>query len=120
MIMTIVTGNQLAILVRTLDMLKHLTDKQGVLHVFELQALKELSRNFQTCAAQKSENGALSIVLGAFYSAQLTRAGTPCSSPGVPKRSSSGRARGRRRKMRASARNTASHDCASVRGCLIT
>ncbi len=60
--MTIVTGNQLAILVRTLDMLKHLTDKQGVLHVFELQALKELSRNFQTCAAQKSENGALSIV----------------------------------------------------------
>jgi hypothetical protein len=66
-IMTIATGNQLAILVKTIDTLKGLADAEGALRVFELQALRELSGNFQIGAVQRAENGVLSLALGAFY-----------------------------------------------------
>jgi hypothetical protein len=66
-IMTIATGNQLAILVKTLQTLKGLADRSGAIHVFELQALAEQSGNFQLGAAQRAENGALSLALGAFH-----------------------------------------------------
>jgi hypothetical protein len=66
-IMTIATNNQLAILVKTLDTLKTLADTDGALRVFELQALKEKSGNFQLGAVQRADNGALSLALGAFY-----------------------------------------------------
>jgi hypothetical protein len=66
-IMTIATGNQLAILVRTLTTLKGLAEKHGAVRVFELQALTELSGNFQIGSVQRAENGVLSLALGAFY-----------------------------------------------------
>ena len=66
-IMTIATGNQLAILVKTLDTLKNLGSAGTPLRVFELQALAGLSGNFQIGAVQRAENGALSMALGAFY-----------------------------------------------------
>jgi tetratricopeptide (TPR) repeat protein len=66
-IMTIATGNQLAILVKTLDTLKNLGPADAPLRVFELQALAGLSGNFQIGAVQRAENGALSVALGAFY-----------------------------------------------------
>jgi hypothetical protein len=66
-IMTIATGNQLAILVKTLTTLKGLADKHGAVRVFELQALTELSGNFQIGSVQRAENGVLSLALGAFY-----------------------------------------------------
>jgi hypothetical protein len=66
-IMAIATGNQLAILVKTLTTLKRLADKHGAISVFELQALSELSGNFQIGSVQRAENGVLSLALGAFY-----------------------------------------------------
>jgi len=66
-IMTIATGNQLAILVKTLTTLKGLADKSGAIRVFELQALAEQSGNFQIGSVQRADNGALSLALGAFY-----------------------------------------------------
>jgi hypothetical protein len=66
-IMTIATGNQLAILVKTLITLKGLADKHGAVRVFELQALSELSGNFQIGSVRRAENGVLSLALGAFY-----------------------------------------------------
>jgi hypothetical protein len=66
-IMTIATGNQLAILVKTLDTLKKLGPADAPLRVFELQALAGLSGNFQIGAVQRAENGALSMALGGFY-----------------------------------------------------
>ena len=66
-IMTIATGNQLAILVKTLDTLKNLGPADAPLRVFELQALAALSGNFQIGAVQRADNGALSMALGAFH-----------------------------------------------------
>jgi len=66
-IMTVATGNQLAILVKTLQTLKSLADKSGAVRLFEWQALSEFSGNFQIGAAQRAENGALSLAIGAFY-----------------------------------------------------
>ena len=66
-IATIATGNQLAILVKALDTLKNLAEDDGAIRIFELQAVAELSGNFQLGAAQAAENGALSLALGAFH-----------------------------------------------------
>jgi hypothetical protein len=66
-ITTVAAGNQLAILVKTLDALKKLGEADRPLRIFDLQAMKELSGNFQIGAAQKAENGAASMALGAFY-----------------------------------------------------
>ncbi len=65
--MTIATGNQLAILVKTLDTLNKLGPIDAPLRVFELQALAGLSGNFRIGAVQRAENEALSMALGAFY-----------------------------------------------------
>ena len=62
----IATGNQLAILVKTLDTLKNLGKNDAPLRIFELQSLAEMSGNFQIGAVQKADNGALSLALGAF------------------------------------------------------
>jgi hypothetical protein len=65
-IATIATGNQLAILVKALDTMKGLAEEDGAIRVFEMQAVAELSGNYQIGAAQRAENGALSLALGAF------------------------------------------------------
>src|SRR5262249_16794415 len=82
-IMTIATVKQLAILVKTLDTLKSLADDSGAVRVFELQALKQLSGNFQIGAVQRAENGALSLAAGAFYFHTVMPGGACCSSPGA-------------------------------------
>jgi len=63
----IATGGQLAILVKTVDTLKKLADDDRALTIFDLQALRELSGNFQIGAAQRADNGALSLAIGAFH-----------------------------------------------------
>jgi hypothetical protein len=66
-IATIATGAQLAILVKTIDTLKKLGDDDRALRIFDIQAARDLSGNFQIGAAQKSDNAALSLALGAFH-----------------------------------------------------
>jgi hypothetical protein len=66
-IAAVATGAQLAILVKTLDALKKLGESDRPLKIFDLQAMQELSGNFQVGAAQKGGNGAVSVALGAFY-----------------------------------------------------
>jgi hypothetical protein len=63
---TIATGAQLAILVKTIDTLKKLGEDDRALRIFDIQAAKELSGNFQMGAVQKADNDALSLALGAF------------------------------------------------------
>ena len=65
-IATIATGNQLAILVKALDTMKSLAEEDGAIRVFELQAVAELSGNYQLGAVQRAENGALALALGGF------------------------------------------------------
>ena len=66
-IATIATSNQLAILVKTLDTLKKLGEDDRAVRIFDLQAMAELSGNFQIGAVQRADNEALSLVLGAFH-----------------------------------------------------
>jgi hypothetical protein len=66
-ISAIATGAQLAILVKTLDTLKKLGETDRPLKIFDLQAMQEASGNFQIGAAQKADNGAVSVALGAFH-----------------------------------------------------
>jgi hypothetical protein len=66
-IATIATGAQLAILVKTIDTLKKLGDDDRALRIFEIQAAKDLSGNFQIGAVQKADDDALSLALGAFH-----------------------------------------------------
>ena len=56
-IMTIATGNQLAILVKTLDTLNKLGPIDAPLRVFELQALAGLSGNFQIGRCSERRTG---------------------------------------------------------------
>lgn len=66
-ISAIATGAQLAVLVKTLDTLKKLGETDRALKIFDLQAMREASGNFQIGAAQKSDNGAVSVALGVFH-----------------------------------------------------
>ncbi len=66
-IAAIATGAQLAILVKTLDTLKKLGEADRPLKIFDLQAMREASGNFQIGAAQKADNGSVSVALGAFH-----------------------------------------------------
>ena len=49
----IATGAQLAVLVKTIDALKKLGDDDRALRIFNIQAARDLSGNFQIGAAQK-------------------------------------------------------------------
>ncbi|MDR2012808.1 MAG: hypothetical protein LBQ20_07185 [Rhodanobacter sp.] len=66
-LMTIATGNQLAILVKALTTLKGLADGEGAIKIFDLQAMTKLSGNCQLGSVQRADNGVLSMALGAFY-----------------------------------------------------
>lgn len=65
-IATIATGNQLAILVKALETMKGLAEDSGAIRVFELQAMAELSGNYQLGTVQRAQNGALAMAMGAF------------------------------------------------------
>ena len=65
-IQAIASGGQLAILVKTMETLKKLGKNDRPLRIFDIQARQDLSGNFQIGAAQKGDNGAVSVALGAF------------------------------------------------------
>jgi hypothetical protein len=89
-IATIATGAQLAILVKTIDTLKKLGEGDRALRIFEIQAAKDLSGNFQIGAVQKADDGALSSRSALSTSRPPIIAASSCSSPGAPRRSASG------------------------------
>lgn len=66
-ITAIATQNQLAVLKEAVDALAKLTEDDGTIRLFDFHSSKQASGNFQIGAVQKSDNGALSLALGAFY-----------------------------------------------------
>lgn len=66
-ISAIATGGQLAILTKSLDALRSLSDGDKPITLLEYNALAQASGNFQIGAVQKAEGGALSMALGGFY-----------------------------------------------------
>jgi hypothetical protein len=66
-IAAIATQNQLAVLQQSLSALSKLAEDDGTIRLFDFHASAEGSGNFQIGAVQRSENGALSVALGAFY-----------------------------------------------------
>ena len=66
-ISAIATANQLAILQQTLAALESLQDSDRQISLFDFQSSEEFSGNFQIGSAQQSQNGALSVAIGAFY-----------------------------------------------------
>jgi hypothetical protein len=67
LLMDIATASQLALLVKVIDKLKSLGGKSAAIRIFEMQAMAEQNGNFQLGAVQRSENGALSMAMGAFH-----------------------------------------------------
>lgn len=63
----IATGNQLAVLKEAIASLDKLADDDGSIQLFDFHSSQGHSGNFQLGTAQKSDNGAISMVLGAFY-----------------------------------------------------
>jgi hypothetical protein len=83
-IATIATSNQLAILVKTLDTLKKLGEDDRAIRIFDLQAMAELSGNFQIGAQGRlqSERGPTSSC-SCWYacaSASVSRGGAAAAS----------------------------------------
>jgi hypothetical protein len=66
-ITAIATQNQLAVLKEAVDALAKLAEDDGTIRLFDFHSSKQASGNFQIGAVQKSDNGALSLALGAFY-----------------------------------------------------
>lgn len=63
----IATQNQLAVLLKSIEVLQSMAEGDGTIRLFDYHACSELSGNFQLGSVQKSTNGALSMALGAFY-----------------------------------------------------
>lgn len=66
-IAAIATQNQLAVLNQSLEALKALAEEDGAIRLFDFHTTAEASGNFQIGAVQKSDDGVLSMALGAFY-----------------------------------------------------
>lgn len=66
-IAAIATQNQLAVLNQSLDALRALGEEDAAIRLFDLHATVETGGNFQIGAVQKSEDGVLSLALGAFH-----------------------------------------------------
>jgi hypothetical protein len=75
-IQAIAIGGQLAILVKTMETLRKLGDGDRAIRIFDIQARQDLSGNFQIGAAQKGDNGAISVALGAFRFSASDNRGT--------------------------------------------
>jgi hypothetical protein len=89
-IAAVAAGGQLAILVKTLDALKTLGEGDRPLRIFDLQAMGELSGNFQIGAAQGETTARPRSRSAPSISARRTIAASSCSSAGARGRSSSG------------------------------
>ncbi len=66
-ITAIATQNQLSVLKEAVDALAKLAEDDGTIRLFDFHSSAQASGNFQIGAVQKSDNGALSLALGAFY-----------------------------------------------------
>lgn len=66
-IAAIATQNQLAVLNSSLDALGKLADKDGTVSLLDFHASADGSGNFQIGAIERTDNGALTMALGAFY-----------------------------------------------------
>lgn len=66
-IAAIATGGQLAVLQQALSALSGLADSDGAIRLFDFHSSLDGSGNFQLGVVQRSDNGALSMALGAFY-----------------------------------------------------
>jgi hypothetical protein len=61
------TAGQLTVLEGALEALRGLSEGSDEMTLLELNSTNEFGGNFQIGAAQKAENGAVSLVVGAFY-----------------------------------------------------
>jgi len=66
-IASIATGSQLAALAKAIDTLRKVDEDDHASRLFNLHAANENNGNFQIGAAQKMENGAISVAVGAFH-----------------------------------------------------
>lgn len=66
-ISAIATGNQLAVITKSIEALGAMADEDGAIDLFEFQSSNVLGGNFQVGAVEKGANDLLSIALGAFY-----------------------------------------------------
>ena len=66
-ITAVATQNQLGVLQQSVAALFKLTEDDGTISLFDFHSSTEGSGNFQLGAVQRSESGALSMALGAFY-----------------------------------------------------
>ena len=66
-ITAIATQNQLGVLRQSVAALSKLAEDDGAITMFDFHASMQSSGNFQLGAVQRSDNGALSMALGAFY-----------------------------------------------------
>jgi hypothetical protein len=66
-ITAIATQNQLAVLKEAVSALEALAEDDDRIRLFDFHTCAEASGNFQIGAAQKAENGALSLAIGAFH-----------------------------------------------------
>lgn len=66
-ITAIASQNQLAVLQESVSALSKLAEDDGSISLFDFHSSTQGSGNFQLGAVQRSENGALTMALGAFY-----------------------------------------------------
>jgi hypothetical protein len=66
-ITAIATQNQLAVLQEAVSALEALAEDDDRIRLFDFHTCAEASGNFQIGAAQKADNGALSLAIGAFH-----------------------------------------------------
>lgn len=66
-ITAIATQNQLAVLQQSVAALAKLAEEDGTIRLFDFHSSMQGNGNFQLGAVQLSDNGALSMALGAFY-----------------------------------------------------
>ncbi len=66
-IAAIATQNQLAVLKESIQALEKLTEDDETIRLFDFETSSQMSGNFQIGAVQPTDNGALSLALGAFH-----------------------------------------------------
>ena len=72
LIATIATGNQLAILKKSIEALKSLSEGEKPIKVFEYYASAQTSGNFQLGSVQQGSNGTIGMAMGAFHFRSVT------------------------------------------------
>lgn len=63
----IAVGNQLTMLTKAIGALESLADDDNAIRLFDFHALRQVNGNFQIGAVRKTDQGALSMALGAFH-----------------------------------------------------